>query len=84
MSANATESNHTEHALLVLLGQYAQHLSLIPALMNVPLHQKTHTHRLQTKIPEFLVVVLAGLPHLESSVQRTFVQQAVVHISIAA
>ena len=31
MSANATEPNHTEHALLVLLGQYAQHLGLIQA-----------------------------------------------------
>ena len=65
MSANATEPNHTEHALLVLLGQYAQHLGLIQALMDVPLHQKTCTHRPQTKILEFLVAILAGLPHLE-------------------
>ena len=65
MSANVTQSNHTEHALLVLLGQYAQHLGLIQALMDVPLHQKTCTHRPQAKILEFLVAVLAGLPHLE-------------------
>ena len=31
MSANATQPNYTEHALLVLLGQYAQHLGLIQA-----------------------------------------------------
>ena len=65
MSANATEPNHTEHALLVLLGQYAQHLGLIQALMAVPLRQKTYIHRPQAKILEFLVVILAGLPHLE-------------------
>ena len=65
MSANATEPNHTEHALLVLLGQYAQHLGLIQALMAVPLRQKTYIHRPQTKILEFLVAILAGLPHLE-------------------
>ena len=65
MSANATEPNHTEHALLVLLGQYAQHLGLIQALMAVPLHQKTYIHRPQAKILEFLVAILAGLPHLE-------------------
>ncbi|HSN74693.1 MAG TPA: hypothetical protein VL334_06300 [Anaerolineae bacterium] len=65
MSANATEPNHTEHALLVLLGQYAQHLGLIQALLAVPLHQKTYIHRPQTKILEFLVAILAGLPHLE-------------------
>ncbi len=65
MSANATEPNHTEHALLVLLGQYAQHLGLIQALMDVPLRQKTYIHRPQAKILEFLVAILAGLPHLE-------------------
>ena len=65
MSANATQPHHTEHALLVLLGQYAQHLGLIQALMAVPLHQKTCTHRPQAKILEFLVAILAGLPHLE-------------------
>ena len=65
MSANATQPYRTEHALLVLLGQYAQHLGLIPALMAVPLHQKTYIHRPQTKIVEFLVAILAGLPHLE-------------------
>jgi hypothetical protein len=65
VSANTTEPNHTEHALLVLLGQYAQHLGLTQALMDVPLHQKTYSHRPQTKILEFLVAILAGLPHLE-------------------
>ncbi len=50
MSANATLSNHTEHALLVLLGEYAQHVGLIQALMEVPLHQNTYIHSPQTKV----------------------------------
>jgi hypothetical protein len=65
MSESAAQPSHTEHALLVLLGQYAQHLGLIQALMDVPLHQKTYLHHPQTKVLEFLVAVLAGLPHLE-------------------
>jgi hypothetical protein len=65
MSESAAQPSHTEHALLVLLGQYAQHLGLIQALMHVPLHQKTYLHSPQTKVLEFLVAVLAGLPHLE-------------------
>ena len=65
MSETATSACHTEHALLVLLGQYAQHLGLIKALMAVPLHQQTRTFSPQTKVLEFLVAILAGLPHLE-------------------
>lgn len=65
MSEVATQPSHTEHALLVLLGQYAQQLGLIQALMAAPLHQKTRTHQPQTKVVEFLVAILAGLPHLE-------------------
>lgn len=65
MSESTVQPSHTEHALLVLLGQYAQHLGLIEALMGVSLHQKTYTHSPQTKVLEFLVAVLAGLPYLE-------------------
>jgi hypothetical protein len=65
MSETAAPTCHTEHALLVLLGQYAQHLGLIKALMAVPLHQQTRTFSPQTKVLEFLVAILAGLPHLE-------------------
>lgn len=65
MSESAAQPSRTEHALLVLLGQYAQHLGLIQALMEVPLHQKTYIHSPQTKVLEFLVAILAGLPYLE-------------------
>jgi hypothetical protein len=65
MSETTASACHTEHALLVLLGQYAQHLGLIKALMAVPMHQQTRTFSPQTKVLEFLVAILAGLPHLE-------------------
>ena len=65
MSETAVQPSRTEHALLILLGEYAQHLGLIEALMDVPLHQKVRTHLPQTKVLEFLVAILAGLPHLE-------------------
>ena len=55
----------TQHALLVLWGQFAQSLGLVTALMQLPLAQKTYTHRPQTKVMEFLLAVLAGLPYLK-------------------
>ena len=67
MSANTTQPHHTEHALIVLLGQYAQYLGLIQALMAVPYQQKTDIHRPQAKILEFLEAILAGLPYLEDT-----------------
>jgi hypothetical protein len=57
-------STLTQHALLVLWGQFAQYLALPQAFTELPLHQKTYTHSPQTKLLEFLVATLAGLPHL--------------------
>lgn len=54
----------TQHALLVLWGQFAQELGLPSAFAAVPLHQQTYTHAPQTKVLEFFVAILAGLPHL--------------------
>lgn len=51
----------TDHALLVLLGKFAQHLGLVRLLEAVPLPQKTRDHRPQTKLIQFLVGILAGL-----------------------
>ena len=65
MNEPVVAPSRTEHALLVLWGEYAQHLGLIEALEAVPLHQKVRTHRPQSKVLEFLVAILAGLPHLE-------------------
>jgi hypothetical protein len=55
----------TQHAMLVAWGQFAQRLGLIHRLGEIDLHQKTVAHRPQAKILEFLVAILAGLPHLK-------------------
>jgi hypothetical protein len=55
----------TDHALLVLLGEYVQHLGLIERLQAVPIDQRTREHTPQSKLIEFLVGILGGLEHLE-------------------
>ncbi len=60
-----TEPELTNHALLVLWGQFAQQIGLTAALQAIPLHQKTCTHSPQTKTIEFLVAILGGLSYLK-------------------
>jgi hypothetical protein len=55
----------TQHAMLVAWGLYACQLGLVEAMEQVALKQKTYKHRPQTKVLEFLVAMLAGLPHLQ-------------------
>jgi hypothetical protein len=55
----------THHAMLVAWGEFAQSIGLIQDIEGVPLHQKTVTHRPQTKILEFFLAILAGLEHLQ-------------------
>jgi len=55
----------TNHAMLVAWGEFAQCIGLIQEVENVPLHQKTVTHRPQAKILEFFVAILAGLEYLK-------------------
>jgi hypothetical protein len=55
----------TFHALLVMWGQFAQHIGLIEAIDKVACSQKTYRHRPQTKILEFFLATLAGLAHLK-------------------
>lgn len=55
----------TQHAMLVVWGQFAQALGLIQALNSIPLHQKKVRHAPHTKILEFFLAVLAGLEHLQ-------------------
>ncbi len=55
----------TMHALLVLWGVFAWYLGLIQAFASVALSQKTYHFSPQTKICEFLVAILAGLPFLK-------------------
>lgn len=65
MSRNNPSCTLTHHAMLVVWGQYARQLGLIEALEGVALHQKKRDHSPQTKVIEFLVAMLAGLPHLK-------------------
>ena len=63
---SASEINElTHHAMLVAWGEFAQSIGLIQDVESVPLHQKTVTHRPQTKILEFFLAILAGLEHLQ-------------------
>jgi len=89
----ATDGPVTDHALLVLLGQFAQHLGLIDRLEAVPIAQKTVDHRPQTKLIQFLIGILAGLDYLQdfndapdplvrdTAVQRAWQQHAFAHYS---
>lgn len=54
----------TDHALLVVLGQFAQKLGLIERLQQVPIPQRTRDHTPQAKLIQFLVGILAGLDYL--------------------
>lgn len=55
----------TQHAMLVAWGVYAQQIGLVEAIEQVKLSQKNREHKPQTKVLEFLVAILAGLPHLQ-------------------
>ena len=55
----------TTHAMLVAWGAYAQQIGLVKRLNEVEMKQKSRVHRPQTKVLEFLVAILAGLPHLQ-------------------
>jgi len=59
------DSSMTDHAMLVVWGQYAHCLGLPQAFADVPLSQKTVEHTPQSKVLEFLVAHLAGLEYLK-------------------
>ena len=64
-SPNESQGVLTQHAMLVLWGAFASRIGLIETLEQVSLSQKRRDHRPQTKIIEFLLAILAGLPHLK-------------------
>jgi hypothetical protein len=65
MSTKQPSEALTSHALLVAWGIYARQLGLIGGVMGIEIKQQTYRHRPQTKVLEFLVAMLAGLPHLQ-------------------
>ena len=61
----------TDHALLVVLGEYARQVGLIERLQAVPIDQRQGDYTPQSKLIEFLIAILAGLEHLEDLSQAT-------------
>jgi hypothetical protein len=55
----------TQHAMLVIWGLFARRIGLVQAVKTVKLKQKTRDHTPQTKVLEFLVAILGGLPYLQ-------------------
>lgn len=51
--------------MLVIWGLFARRIGLVTAMEGVDLKQKKRTHTPQTKVLEFLVAMLGGLPHLQ-------------------
>lgn len=64
-TSSDTSDNLTQHAMLFIWGLYARQIGLVQALEKVKLRQKTRTHSPQKKVLEFLVAIMAGLPHLK-------------------
>lgn len=56
---------YTDHAMLIIWGQFARQIGLLSGLMDVPIAQKTVDHRPQTKLMQLLVAMLAGCAHLQ-------------------
>lgn len=83
----------TDHALLVVLGQFAHKLGLLSRLQHVPIAQRTVDHTPQAKLIQFFVVILAGLDYLhdftdaphplcqDHALIRSWGQQAFAHYS---
>jgi hypothetical protein len=93
LTVAASDGPVTDHALLVLLGQFACHLGLVDLLEAVPIVQKTVDHRPQTKLIQFLIGILAGLDYLQdfndapdplsrdTAVMQAWRQEAFAHYS---
>ena len=76
--SHSKDTSLTDHAMLVVWGQYAHCLGLIQALEQISLPQKTIDHSPQGKVLEFLVAILGGLEYLKdiSLSARPLVRQA--------
>lgn len=65
MSKQKKQVQETQHAFLVIWGQYAKEVGLIDKLEAVKLGQKTYQHTPQGKALEFLAGTLIGLKYLQ-------------------
>jgi hypothetical protein len=72
MSENIqADTQETDHAMLVVWGQFANCLGIPRAFAEVPMSQKTVIHTPQSKVLEFLVANLAGLPYAKDISKAT-------------
>ena len=71
MSGDIKPSVYTQHALLVAWGTFAEQFGLPQRFQRLPLKQKAYRHTPQAKVLEFLVAILAGLPHLQDLSRAT-------------
>lgn len=65
MSENDEQIQQTQHAFLVIWGQFAQAKGLTKRIEGVKLRQKNYYHRPQTKVLEFLVANMSGFKELQ-------------------
>ncbi len=65
MSEEIPTAVTTQHAFLVIWGNYAQEIGLIARLMAVPIAQRSRDHTPHTKVIEFLLAILSGTPYLQ-------------------
>jgi len=72
MSENIqTNTQETDHAMLVVWGQFAHCLGIPQAFAEVPMYQKTVIHTPQNKVLEFLVANLAGVSYAKDISKAT-------------
>jgi hypothetical protein len=55
----------TQHALMVVWGEFAYEIGLIPRMLQVPIPQKSVVHTPQAKVLTFLMGILTGITHLK-------------------
>lgn len=65
MSEEISTDVTTQHAFLVIWGNYAQEIGLIAKLTAVPIAQRSRDHTPHTKVLEFLLAILSGTPQLQ-------------------
>jgi hypothetical protein len=72
MERDETGDRQTEHALLVVWGEFARQIGLVEAIDRLPLAQRRRVHTPQTKVLEFLVAQLGGLKYLQDISQAEY------------
>ncbi len=65
MSSDENKVQQTQHAFLVAWGWFAEHIGLLERFAGLELKQKRYHHTPQSKVLEFLVSILGGLPYLQ-------------------